>query len=226
MRNIFTLKWENRKLILIDQTLLPNQIEYVACNTEEDVFYAIRTMKVRGAPAIGVAAGYGMALAAFSAPDDNKEDFLNFILKAARHLKTSRPTAVNLMWAVDRMAGKAEALMGRPVSEIRSLLEQEAIAIHEEDKKINRLIGENLLSLLKDGDTVLTHCNAGSLATSEYGTALSVFYLAREKGINIKAYADETRPRLQGAKLTSFDLRQYGRRCDVKGHHRRGDNGL
>jgi methylthioribose-1-phosphate isomerase len=209
MQEFFTLKWENKKLVLIDQTKLPNKVEYMACSTVNEVFQAIRTMKVRGAPAIGVAAGYGMALAALEAPDDD-EAFFRSLRKYADILKTSRPTAVNLMWAVDRMLKESLSLKGNPIREIKLQLEKEAIEIHEEDKKINRSIGENLLSLLKDGDTVLTHCNAGSLATSEYGTALSVFYLAKEKGFNIRAYADETRPRLQGAQLTGFELYNGG----------------
>jgi methylthioribose-1-phosphate isomerase len=210
MQGITSLKWENRELILLDQTLLPNDVNYVICRTVDDVYRAIRIMQVRGAPAIGVAAAYGMCLTAYSMPSTSKEHFFDGLKAAGKLLKTSRPTAVNLMWAVDRMMNKALDLKDKPIDNIKEELEAEAIAIHEEDRQINRSIGENLLSLLKEGDTVLTHCNAGSLATAEYGTALSVFYIAKEKGMKIKVYADETRPRLQGANLTAFELYNAG----------------
>lgn len=203
MKDVFTLRWNNQCLELLDQTLLPGQVAYEVFDTPEGVSEAIQVMKVRGAPAIGVSAGYGMALAALRAPDDG---FWEVFQKSAALLKASRPTAVNLMWAVERMENLARSLRGQPVADIRTALEAEAVAIHNEDLAINRSIGENLLSLLKDGDGVLTHCNAGALATSDYGTALSPFYLAKEKGINLRVYADETRPRLQGARLTSFEL--------------------
>ena len=212
MREIITLKWEKGNLLLLDQTLLPNTVTYATCKTLEDVYLAIQTMIVRGAPAIGVSAGYGMVLAANAFDGTDTAAFMDFYREQGEYLKSSRPTAVNLMWAVDRMVERAEALAGegQPLEAVRKGLEAEAVAIHEEDKQTNRNIGTNLLSLLKDGDTVLTHCNAGSLATSEYGTALSVFYMAQEKGMNIKAFADETRPRLQGANLTAFELVEHG----------------
>ena len=199
-------------MLLLDQTLLPNTVTYATCKTLEDVYQAIQTMIVRGAPAIGVSAGYGMVLAANAFDGTDTAAFMDFYREQGEYLKSSRPTAVNLMWAVDRMVERAEALAGegQPLEAVRKGLEAEAVAIHEEDKQTNRNIGTNLLSLLKDGDTVLTHCNAGSLATSEYGTALSVFYMAQEKGMNIKAFADETRPRLQGANLTAFELVEHG----------------
>ncbi|HZJ78340.1 MAG TPA: S-methyl-5-thioribose-1-phosphate isomerase [Clostridia bacterium] len=210
MDKIQTLAWRNGKLVLLDQTLLPNEICYKELSTEKEVFDAIRTMVVRGAPAIGVSAAYAMVLAAHEV---DKEDFEPFIVDyeaLGEHLSKSRPTAVNLNWAINRMIKCAHANKNFSVSKIREKLEQEAIAIHNEDLQINRKIGENLLSLLKRGDTVLTHCNAGALATSEYGTALSVFYLAQEKNFPLKAYANETRPRLQGARLTSFELYHAG----------------
>ena len=212
MREIITLKWEKGNLFLLDQTLLPNTVTYVACKSLEDVYQAIQTMIVRGAPAIGVSAGYGMVLSANAFDGTETASFLDYFREQGEYLKSSRPTAVNLMWAADRMVKRAETLVdeGYPMEAVKKELEAEAVAIHEEDKQTNRNIGENLLSLLKDGDTVLTHCNAGSLATSEYGTALSVFYMAQEKGMNIKAFADETRPRLQGANLTAFELVEHG----------------
>lgn len=210
MREITTLKWENGKLLLLDQTRLPNTVTYVTCNTLEAVYQAIQTMIVRGAPAIGVSAGYGMVLAAAAYTEASGLSFSKYLKEQGEYLKSSRPTAVNLMWAVDRIVERAESLGEQPAEIVKKEIEAEAVAIHEEDKQTNRNIGANLLSLLKDGDTVLTHCNAGSLATSEYGTALSVFYMAKERGMTIKAFADETRPRLQGANLTAFELMEHG----------------
>ncbi|CCZ62882.1 S-methyl-5-thioribose-1-phosphate isomerase [Hungatella hathewayi] len=210
MREITTLKWENGNLLLLDQTLLPNTVTYVTCKNLEDIYQAIQTMIVRGAPAIGVTAGYGMVLVANAYEEALEVPFLDYLKEKGEYLKSSRPTAVNLMWAVDRIVNKAGELEGQPLEVIKKEIEAEAVAIHEEDKQTNRNIGINLLSLLKDGDTVLTHCNAGSLATAEYGTALSVFYMAQEKGMKIRAFADETRPRLQGANLTAFELTEHG----------------
>lgn len=210
MDKVQTLFWRGNKLILLDQTLLPNEISYIECSTEKSVFDAIRTMIVRGAPAIGVAAAYGMVLAANEIDENDFSVFINKYESLGAHLSLSRPTAVNLHWAVNRMINCAKADENIPIKDIRKKLEREAIAIHKEDVQINRTIGENLLSLLKKGDAVLTHCNAGSLATTEYGTALSVFYLAQEKNFSLKAYVDETRPRLQGARLTSFELYNAG----------------
>lgn len=227
MNTYATMKWQDHQLILLDQTLLPTQVQYRTMTSVEAVFEAIRSMVVRGAPAIGVAAAYGMVLAAQSAllqtrqpaePPDSQDSvsqvmeaaFQDYLVKSASYLATARPTAVNLQWAIDRMLRVARVSCERPLAKLAERLEMESIAIHEEDIGINRAIGENLLSLLKDGDTVLTHCNAGALATSAYGTALSVFYLAQEKGIDLKVFADETRPRLQGARLTAFELHQAG----------------
>ncbi|NLU35727.1 MAG: S-methyl-5-thioribose-1-phosphate isomerase [Clostridiales bacterium] len=210
MSEIFTLKWDQGKLILIDQTLLPNEIAYRSYDTIEGVYEAIKTMVVRGAPAIGVASGYAMVLAAYKAPKTSCKEFYNYLKDRGEYLTSSRPTAVNLEWAVNRMLKKAEESAEYDIPQIIEKLEDEAVKIHEEDKAINRAIGENLLGLLKEGDTVLTHCNAGALAASEYGTALSVFYLAKERGFPLKVYVDETRPRLQGAKLTAFELYHAG----------------
>lgn len=210
MSEVYTLKWEDSKLELINQTLIPNEIKYEKFDTVEGVWDAIRVMKVRGAPAIGVTAAYGMVIAANKAPKDNFESFYKSLKESSDYLATSRPTAVNLFWALERMENKALEMKSYSIDEIISALEQEAIEIHREDEQINKDIGENLLSLLKDGDGVLTHCNAGLLATSKYGTALSPFYLAKEKGIKIKVYADETRPRLQGSRLTAFELYESG----------------
>lgn len=193
------IEWKNDTLVLLDQTKLPNEIVYEEMNTVEDVWEAIVTMKVRGAPAIGVAAAYGLYLGV----RDGDTDLAKEVLKHADYLATSRPTAVNLFWALDRMKSvKNENL-------VEALLE-EAKAIHKEDEAINRAIGENLLTELHDGMGILTHCNAGSLATSKYGTATAPMYLAKEKGWNFKVYADETRPRLQGSTLTALELSRAG----------------
>ena len=214
MNRLETLIWQNHTLKLLDQNRLPTEVVYHEDKTVEGVFNSIRTMIVRGAPAIGVAAGYGMVLAARNQKSTQKENFLKNLRRQGEYLKTARPTAVNLAWAVDRMLEKAETtIMNNKqanIDTILSILEDEAICIHEEDIQINRQIGLNLLSLVSDGDTILTHCNAGSLATAGYGTALSVFYVAQEQGISLKAYADETRPRLQGARLTAFELSESG----------------
>lgn len=207
---MYTLKWLNGKLSLLDQTLLPLQEVYNTYTTMQGVYDAIQTMVVRGAPAIGVAAGYAMVLAGNQAPE-GKAEFHAYMQKSGNYLAQARPTAVNLQWAVSRMLGLLASHQNASVVTLRALLEQEAIAIHNEDVQINRSIGENLLSLLKPGDGVLTHCNAGALATSAYGTALSPFYLASEKGdFPLRVYSDETRPRQQGARLTCYELYKNG----------------
>lgn len=207
---IETLRYSNKTLFLLDQTRLPVESVYDEIKTVEQLFHAIKIMKVRGAPAIGVAAAYGVAISAHAAPKTSKAEFFDALTKDADYLATSRPTAVNLFWAIERMLAKAEEKKGESIEKIIEALEAEAQAIEDEDKQINRAIGENLLSLLKDGDTVLTHCNAGILATSGYGTALSPIYLAKEKGMNIKVYSDETRPLLQGSRLSAYELYESG----------------
>lgn len=193
------IEWKNDALVLLDQTKLPNDIVYETFTTVEGVWDAIVTMKVRGAPAIGVAAAYGVYLGVRDVTTNMEEE----VQKHADYLATSRPTAVNLFWALDRMkAVKSDSL--------KEALLEEAKAIHKEDAAINRAIGENLLTLLNDGMGILTHCNAGSLATSKYGTATAPMYLAKEKGWDFKVYADETRPRLQGSTLTALELSRAG----------------
>ena len=210
MQQFYTLKWNGETLSLLDQRQLPEKIVYEEIQTMDDAFEAIRTMKVRGAPAIGVTAGYGMVLALAETNEKSGEDFLTAYREIGEYLKTARPTAVNLMWAVNKMLEMAEKIKAEPPKERKIALENEAKAIEQGDVETNYAIGENLLQLIPDGSTVLTHCNAGILATTAYGTALSIFYVAQEKGLNIKAYADETRPRLQGANLTSFELHSHG----------------
>jgi len=183
---------DKKELILIDQRKLPNKLEYFVCKTYEDVALAIKDMVVRGAPAIGVSAAYGLALAEINGDD---------IYKAYEVLKNTRPTAVNLFWALDRCL--------TAYKEGKSILD-EAKKIHEEDIETCRKIGMIGEKLIEDGDTILTHCNAGALATSAYGTALSVIRFAFYNGKKIRVIADETRPRLQGAKLTAFELSYEG----------------
>ncbi|NIK69995.1 S-methyl-5-thioribose-1-phosphate isomerase [Paenibacillus sp. BK720] len=202
--------WHDDKLDLLDQRLLPEEIVYLPLVTQEDVWEAIRHLKVRGAPAIGISAAYGVVLGSRDA--GTAEEWLADVRKAAEYLATSRPTAVNLFWALDRMKARAEALAseGHTLEALKQALLSEAIAIQSEDEETNRLIGEHALSLFRDDIGVLTHCNAGGLATAKYGTALAPFYLAKERGMNIRVFADETRPVLQGARLTAFELQQAG----------------
>jgi methylthioribose-1-phosphate isomerase len=206
-----SLRWENKALSLLDQRLLPEEIVFLRLTTPQQVWEAIRELKVRGAPAIGIAAAYGVVLGIV----DFKGNVQDLAAEVGRHtdyLSTSRPTAVNLFWALDRMKVRTQALIQSGVTmeeAVRALLE-EAELIQAEDEATNRLIGEHALTLFEDGMGVLTHCNAGGLATAKYGTALAPFYLALEQGIHLKVFADETRPVLQGARLTAFELQQAG----------------
>lgn len=207
LKNI-RLDAENDSLVIIDQTLLPNELKYLELKTREELFEAIRKLRVRGAPAIGIAAAYGYYLCAKE--DMYAEDLFRRMDDAERYLASARPTAVNLTWALARMRQALKRSAFLPREELADALYREAVAIHEEDIEANRRISEFGLSLLNDGDTVLTHCNAGPLATSGCGTALGPMLLAGEKGMDIKVYADETRPLLQGARLTAFELMNAG----------------
>ncbi len=206
-----SLIWDNDALSLLDQRLLPEETVYLRLTTTQDVWEAIRELKVRGAPAIGIAAAYGVVLGV-QGFIGSTADWAAEAERQAEHLATSRPTAVNLFWALDRMKARARALAEQGVAsaEATQTLLDEAKQIHAEDEATNRLIGEHALTLFKDGMGVLTHCNAGGLATAKYGTALAPFYLALEQGIQLKVFADETRPVLQGARLTAFELQRAG----------------
>ncbi|MFC0905584.1 S-methyl-5-thioribose-1-phosphate isomerase [Clostridium sp. MT-14] len=212
MSELFAIKWEDGedKLVLLDQTKLPDYIEYKTYGTVEGIYDAIKTMIVRGAPAIGVTAGYGLYFGIRSAPEDSFEKFYNYVEEKAQYLNSSRPTAVNLSWALKRMLRKIKDESDRPIPEIKKILRDEAKRIHSEDIKICRSIGENLITLLKDNMGILTHCNAGQLATSKYGTATAPMYIAKERGWHLKIYSDETRPRLQGSTLTALELYMAG----------------
>lgn len=196
-------------LDLIDQTLLPVDMQVISCKDLDTVWEAIKMLRVRGAPAIGIAAAYGVCVGLQTkAPYDASEDFFTRLHEVADHLATSRPTAVNLFWALDRIKAKAESIRDQPPETIRAALLAEAQTIHEEDRQICHAIGKYGAELLADQQGVLTHCNAGGLATAEYGTALSVFFTAQDVGKHLHIFVDETRPLLQGARLTAWELAQ------------------
>lgn len=208
-----TFRWRQGKFELLDQTLLPGKIRYHHLKTPESVASAITDMLVRGAPAIGVTAAFGMAVAARGAAKLKPAAFMRALVKADRKLAASRPTAVNLFWALEKMKKLyAGAAVTTPAAadRIAGRMEREAVRMMREDVKINRAMGQNGAALIADGDTVLTHCNAGALATAGYGTALGVIRAAWEEGKQISVIADETRPRCQGAKLTAWELVREG----------------
>jgi len=227
---------EKGELVLLDQTLLPNEISYIRLSKVEDIWEAIRNLRVRGAPAIGIAAAYGVYLAVRNSANITESGALISIdsavaifKKAKQYLASARPTAVNLFWALDRMErrlalecdalaspAKCHSVARLPASgreeidDLLAALRQEADAIRDEDARMCHAIGEHGLSLLERGWGILTHCNAGALATAEFGTALAPIYLGQERGYAFKVFADETRPLLQGARLTAWELMQAG----------------
>ena len=205
------LSADGRSLMILDQTLLPGEVKYLSLTETEDIVEAIRALRVRGAPAIGVAAAYGLYLAAQRLDAEDMDQFLSGLRQAAETLNGARPTAVNLSWALSRMLGAAEQNRALPVAQVKALLRREAAAIRTEDIAISREIGRLGLGLLRPGDGILTHCNAGTLATAKYGTALAPIYAALEAGrTDLRVYCDETRPLLQGARLTAFELQSAG----------------
>jgi len=205
---IRTIEWIDGKLRTIDQTKLPLKEEVLECVDYLEVAEAIKDMKIRGAPAIGVAAAFGVVLAMRNPDIRTTDELLGEVKKVCGVLAATRPTAVNLFWALDRMKQKAVSGRFQDVSQLRKALEEEAILIWEEDAGINRKMGELGASLIDDGDSVLTHCNAGALATSQYGTALGVIRTAVEQGKKVHVFVDETRPLLQGARLTAWELKK------------------
>jgi methylthioribose-1-phosphate isomerase len=198
------------RLRFLDQVLLPVECRYRETRDLGELWTAIKTLQIRGAPAIGVAAAMGVALGAQQAPAGQPAEILAAAERAADYLATSRPTAVNLFWALDRMRRAARALAALPHADWAERIAGEAVAIRDEDAAMCRRIGAHGATLLRDGDAILTHCNAGALATSEFGTALAPVYAALEQGKRIAVYADETRPLLQGARLTAWELMQAG----------------
>ncbi len=201
---------EDGSVVIIDQTKLPNVTEYLTLETPKELYDAIFELKVRGAPAIGICAGFGMYVLARTIDTEDFRTFLSKFTEYKDYLNSSRPTAVNLSWALNRMEKVVTDHSERPVKEIVALLGKECRMIQEEDQEMCRAISEYGLSLIKDGDGILTHCNAGPLATSRYGTALGPLFLGKERGMNFNVFADETRPLLQGARLTSYELQRAG----------------
>ncbi len=193
-------------LIILDQTKLPCEIKMLHLKDLKDIWQAIYKLQVRGAPAIGIAAGFGLYLAAKNIDTNDYESFFSKFHEAKEFLNSSRPTAVNLSWALNRMEKIVINNHNKNISEIKELLREECIAIKTEDIFTCKKIGEYGLTLIKNGDGILTHCNAGQLATSKYGTALAPIHLGRERGMNFRVYCDETRPLLQGARLSTFEL--------------------
>jgi len=208
--HVKTIEWlaDEKKVRLIEQTKLPQKVEYITTDDYHVICDAIKRLAVRGAPAIGVAGAYGVAIGALSLDGDDYGAFLRDLREIMDELRATRPTAVNLFWAIERMEN---VLNGhQDVETARQALIDEAVRIHDEDRIMCRRIGEHGAELLSDGMTVLTHCNAGSLATGGMGTALAPIYVAHEQGKKIKVFANETRPLLQGARLTSWELQENG----------------
>ena len=201
-----TIEWKGDAVVLIDQTRLPNEEVYIECRDHISVAKAIKDLKVRGAPAIGVTAAMGVALGAKGIETDDRKEFVAELKGICNVLSKTRPTAVNLFWAIDRMMTVAKSYKGVDMDGLKELLEEEALAIYEDDICINHQIGVHGKVFIKDNDTILTHCNAGALATAGFGTALGVIRAAWEKNKSIRVFADETRPFLQGARLTAWEL--------------------
>lgn len=201
---------DEKKVIILDQEKLPNVEEYLELDSAEDIYEAIFRLKVRGAPAIGICAGYGIYVLARQIETEDFDTFYKQFKEKKDYLDSSRPTAVNLSWALNRMERVVLNNREKTIAEIKALLLAESRKIQEEDVEMCRAISEHGLSLLKDGDGILTHCNAGPLATSKYGTALGPLLLGKERGMEFHVFADETRPLLQGARLTAYELQKAG----------------
>ncbi|MBL8099447.1 MAG: S-methyl-5-thioribose-1-phosphate isomerase [Anaerolineales bacterium] len=208
MRSVF---WENNQLKMIDQRILPARFEIVSFTKHQQVAEAIKNMTVRGAPAIGAAAAFGLALAGYESASSSSRELVADLQAASLTLKSARPTAVNLAWAVDRVMGAVTvSSQERSADELRQLVLDEAQKIADEDVEINKRMAEHGATLINDGDTIIHHCNTGALATVDWGTALGVIRTAHKQGKKIHVLVDETRPRLQGARLTAWELEQYG----------------
>lgn len=206
---------DSNAIILLDQTLIPNETRYLHLTTQEEIWEAIYELRVRGAPAIGIAAGFGLYIAAKNilaklGVETSFDDFYELFHQAKKYLASSRPTAVNLFWALDRMDTCASRNASLPLPQIITALREEAIAIKAEDEQMCKAMGEYGLTLLTPGMGLLTHCNPGTLATARYGTATAPMYLGQERGYNFRVFADETRPLLQGGRLTTFELHSAG----------------
>ncbi len=210
MIDIKPIEWKDDKVIMLDQRKLPLQEVYVVCEDYKAVADAIQNMTIRGAPAIGVAAAMGVALGALGIGVKTYDEFQTKLDRVCDTIESTRPTAVNLSWAIKRMKRLCQTFKDLQITELQSRLKDEAIKIYFEDIETNRQIGRNGAVLFNDGDCVLTHCNAGALATAGFGTALGVLYAATEEKKTITVYADETRPFLQGARLTAWELNKAG----------------
>ena len=206
---ITTIEWKNNCIRIIDQTKLPLKLEYLDCREVQSIWKAIKELKVRGAPAIGIAGALGVILGIKDFSGRDIEAFKIKLDRTIKYLASSRPTAVNLFWALERMKRRAYSNLNLSLPKTKELLLNEALKILEEDKSICRKMADYGAKLIQDGDTCLTVCNAGALATADYGTALGVFYRAKEEGKAFKVYACETRPLLQGARLTSWELKKH-----------------
>ncbi len=206
--HIKAIVWENQQLRIIDQTLLPTKLKYITIETLKDAEDAINTLKVRGAPALGIFAAFVLVTILIHEKPKNTKDALEILLKSGETIKKTRPTAVNLFWAIDRILKCAEMFTNEVMDNFNTAIEQEALAIYKEEVEACRQIGIVGNFLIGNPSTVLTHCNAGALATGEYGTALSPIYIASKEGKKVHVFSDETRPLLQGARLTAWEL-QY-----------------
>lgn len=205
-----TINWKNGKIRYIDQTLLPHKVKFVDCTDVKKLWTAIKRLEIRGAPAIGIAGALGVALIAVRSKAKTSRELIKEVSKCAKYLASSRPTAVNLFWALTRMDSLAKSNFSLPAPDLKKLLTKEALEIIAEDKASCRSMARHGAKLVRKGDTILTHCNAGGLATADYGTALGVIFNAHKQGKRIKVYADETRPLLQGARLTTWELLNEG----------------
>ncbi len=203
-----TIAVDSGQVKIIDQTLLPTQTLYIPIDTIEDMWEAIKMLRVRGAPAIGVSAAFGVYIGVKGSSSSDFDSFNADVEKAADYLATSRPTAVNLFWALDRIKRVVSENSDKTVEQLKQVVFDEAQRMLEEDAAVCRAIGEHGASLFNDGDGVLTHCNAGGLATTRYGTALAPMFVCKERGVTLNVFADETRPLLQGARLTAWELQQ------------------
>jgi len=208
MSEYYTIRWLDGAVSMLDQRLLPHQEKYCKFTDYRDVAAAIKDMVIRGAPAIGAAAGFGMALVAYHSNSKCTEDFLVELNQAAKILSLARPTAVNLRWVLDRILGEISQHQGEDYIALKKIVIDAAITIAEQDVLINKQIGKNGATLLPDGANIIHHCNTGALATVGYGTALGVIRYAHESGKRVHVYVDETRPRLQGARLTAWELKK------------------
>ena len=202
-------------VVLLDQSLLPNETKYLTLRGLDELYEAIYSLRVRGAPAIGIFAAYAIYVLSMQSHTSDYNGFYDEFMRNKAHLDASRPTAVNLRKALDRMDDTVRSNKDRPIPEIIAAMKDEAFRLHQEDMDMCLAISEYGLTLIKDGDTILTHCNAGPLATSRYGTGLGTLFLAKERGLELRAYCDETRPLLQGARLTTYELYNAGVDCTL-----------